>query len=207
MSNEHLTRIPLFPLHQGLFPDGVLQLAIFEVRYLHLMRECEEARRPFGVVFIADGSEVESAGVMPVLCEYGTFATIETLTKSQPYLFKVTCKGATRFLMQDYEKGQYGIWYGNVMPIEADPVAEVPAHLQYLANKLGGIIAGLQRDGQATRLPFSRPYRLDECGWVANRLAELLPLAPEEKCALLAEQNPIDRLEAVASKMFRSKPN
>jgi uncharacterized protein len=207
MQDAHLTRIPLFPLHQGLFPEGVLQLSIFEVRYLDLMRKCEATKTPFGIVFIADGQEIATPGARPLLCDYGTMANIESLTKSQPYLFKVVCKGGLRFLMKDYEQGQFGVWYGNVIHLEPDPIAQVPTHLQYLADKLGSIIAGVQRDGQAERLPFGSPYKLDECGWVANRLTELLPLAPEEKSALLAEQNPIDRLEAVASKMIRSKPN
>jgi uncharacterized protein len=205
MQNVHLSRIPLFPLHQGLFPDGLLQLTIFEVRYLDLIRQCEASKSPFGVAIITAGSEIETAGSQPVLCDYGTMATIESLTKPQPYLFKVICKGGTRFLMNNYEQGKYGVWYGHVIQLEVDPVAPIPAHLQHLADKLGRIIANLQRDGQATRLPFGTPYKLDECGWVANRLAELLALEPAEKHALLAEDNPIDRLQAVAAKMVGSK--
>jgi uncharacterized protein len=207
MQDTHLTRIPLFPLHQGLFPEGILQLSIFEVRYLDLMRQCEASKTPFGIVFIAEGSEIERAGSMPKFCDFGTLANIQSLTKAQPYLFKVICKGGTRFLMKEYEQGKYGVWYGKVMYLEEDPIAEIPTHLQYLANKLGSIIAGVQKDGQATRLPFGAPYKLEECGWVANRLAELLPIAPEEKNALLAEQNPIDRLEMIASKIMRSDPS
>jgi uncharacterized protein len=207
MQDTHLIRIPLFPLHQGLFPDGILQLSIFEVRYLDLMRQCEASKTPFGIVFIAEGSEIETAGSKPTFCDYGTLANIQTLTKAQPYLFKVTCKGGTRFLMKEYEQGQYGVWYGKVMYFEEDPVAAIPPHLQYLANKLGSIIASVQKDGQATRLPFTAPYRLEESGWVANRLADLLPLAPEDKNALLAEQDPVDRLAMIASKITRSDPS
>jgi uncharacterized protein len=204
MQDAHLSRIPLFPLHQGLFPEGTLQLSIFEVRYLDLMRKCEASNTPFGVAFISEGQEIDTAGAKPTLCSYGTMASIESLTKPQPYLLKVVCKGGLRFLMKDYEQGQFGVWYGQVMHLEPDPIAEIPTHLQYLADQLGGIISGLQRDGQANRLPFEAPYKLDECGWVANRLAELLPLAPEEKSALLGEQNPLDRLEAIASRMQKN---
>ncbi len=198
MQDAHLNRIPLFPLHHGLFPDGLLRLNIFEVRYLDLMRQCEESQTPFGVTIIAEGSEVDSATSRLSLCDYGTIATIENLSKSQPTLFKVSCRGGARFLMNSYERGKYGVWYGHVIQLEPDPVAPIPTHLQYLANHLGSIIANLQRDGQISRLPFDAPYKLDECGWVANRLAELLPLAPEEKHALLAEDDPVDRLAAVA---------
>jgi uncharacterized protein len=101
-------------------------------------------------------------------------------------------------------QGQYGVWYGQVIHLEPDPIAQIPSHLQYLADKLGSIISGVQKDGQVTRLPFGTPYKLDECGWVANRIAELLPLAPHEKSALLGEQNPLDRLEAIAARMPKS---
>jgi uncharacterized protein len=206
MENAHLTRIPLFPLHQGLFPDGLLQLSIFEVRYLDLMRQCEASKTPFGVAIITEGSEIETAGSKPTLCDYGTIATIESLKKVQPYLFKVLCKGGPRFLMNNYQQGKYGVWYGDVIQLEMDPVAPIPSNLLHLADKLGRIIANLQRDGLATRLPFGPPYKLDECGWVANRLADLLPLEPQEKHALLSEDNPIDRLQAIALKMVDAKP-
>jgi Lon protease-like protein len=41
------------------------------------------------------------------------------------------------------------------------------------------------------------PYRLDECGWVANRWAELLSLPGEQKLDLLAEMDPLRRLRAI----------
>jgi uncharacterized protein len=207
MQDSHLTRIPLFPLHQGLFPGGVVQLSIFEVRYLDLMRQCEASKAPFGIAFLSEGSEVETAGARPKLCSYGTLASIQSLKKVQPYLFKVMCKAGTKFLMKEYERGQYGVWYGKVMYLEEDPFAAIPPHLQYLANKLGRIIADVQKDGQATRLPFDTPYNLEDGGWVANRLADLLPISPDEKNELLAELNPIDRLEMIASKITRSDLN
>jgi len=36
----NLDTIPLFPLSHGVFPDGMLQLQIFEVRYLDLIKRC-----------------------------------------------------------------------------------------------------------------------------------------------------------------------
>jgi uncharacterized protein len=44
------TALPLFPLHTVLFPGGDLPLQIFEVRYLDLMKRCEQSGEPFGVV-------------------------------------------------------------------------------------------------------------------------------------------------------------
>jgi Lon protease-like protein len=63
---------------------------------------------------------------------------------------------------------------------------------------LGRGIAQAQTDGRLGELPLQAPYRLDECGWVANRWAELLPLSAEEKMALLAQPDPQARLVQVA---------
>lgn len=45
-----LSSLPLFPLNSVLFPDGVLALRVFEVRYLDMVRKCHHAGAPFGVV-------------------------------------------------------------------------------------------------------------------------------------------------------------
>jgi Lon protease-like protein len=47
------------------------------------------------------------------------------------------------------------------------------------------------------RLPIFPPYQLDQCGWVANRYAEAMPLSPAIKLQLLGELDPLKRLEAV----------
>ena len=58
--------IPLFPLSTGLFPEGMLQLQIFEVRYLDLIKRCHQQQQPFGVVSIKHGKEVQVPGEVPV---------------------------------------------------------------------------------------------------------------------------------------------
>mgnify|MGYP003685221133 CR=1 FL=1 len=50
--------MPLFPLATVLYPQGVLNLQIFEVRYLDLMKKCLRDNTPFGVVSLLDGNEV-----------------------------------------------------------------------------------------------------------------------------------------------------
>ena len=42
--------LPLFPLGTVLFPDGLLPLQIFEVRYLDMIGRCRRQDTPFGVV-------------------------------------------------------------------------------------------------------------------------------------------------------------
>ena len=193
-----MQRIPLFPLSHGVFPDGVLRLQIFEVRYLDLIRRCHREHTPFGVPWLAQGNEVAVPGQVPRLHSWGTLAHIEDLETVQAALLRVRCVGGQRFKLGAVEAGPYGVWYGEVDYLPDDEPTAIPTELQPLANRLGKGIAQAQQGGLLHELPLQAPFRLDECGWVANRWAELLPLPTEEKLALLAEMDPLARLDQVA---------
>jgi Lon protease-like protein len=193
-----MDRIPLFPLSNGLFPDGMLQLQIFEVRYLDMIRRCEREGRAFGVVGIAQGREVQVPGETVTLHNIGTFSHIVEVTTLQPALLQVVCRGATRFTLDSYSLGPYGVWYGATTEATPDEASPIPAELQPMANYLGKWIARNQKLGAQHELPIFAPYRLDECGWVANRWAEMLPIAPEAKQQMLAEHDPLARLRMAA---------
>ena len=47
-------------------------------------------------------------------------------------------------------------------------------------------------------MPLLQPYRWDDCGWLANRWCEMLPLQPELKHRFMALDSPVLRLELVA---------
>ena len=53
--------LPLFPLQTVLFPDGLLELKIFETRYLDLMARCMREQAPFGVVALRSGGEARAS--------------------------------------------------------------------------------------------------------------------------------------------------
>ena len=89
MSNQ----IPLFPLSHGLFPDGMLALQIFEVRYLDLIKRCHQQQLPFGVVWLKKGSEVQVPGETPMLHSYGCSAHIREFEQVQPIYFVSFAKG------------------------------------------------------------------------------------------------------------------
>lgn len=191
-------QIPLFPLTNGLFPDGLLSLNIFEVRYLKMVTTCFEAKLPFGVVMLDQGNEVQKAGVIETLHDWGCLANIISVQTIQPAVLYVKCKGGARFELGERARGQFGLWQGMANLSADDARAPIPSDLQYLADKLGALIASAQKRGAAEELPLAPPYRLDECGWVANRWAELLPLPPIEKVALLAEDDPQARLYKIS---------
>ena len=54
--------LPLFPLQAVLFPGGVLNLKVFEARYLDLVSRSLREDTPFGVVCLNQGSDVHTPG-------------------------------------------------------------------------------------------------------------------------------------------------
>lgn len=189
--------IPLFPLSQGVFPDGMLPLQIFEVRYLDLIKRCHQQQLPFGIAWIQQGSEVQVPGEVPALHSLGCLAHIRELEQVQPNFFRIVCQGGLRFQLHDVQPGPYGVWQGTVSYLAQDEEVEVPAAMQSFADRLGKVIAKAQQQGVIDRLPIFPPYQLDQCGWVANRYAEAMPLSAAIKLQLLGELDPLKRLEAV----------
>ncbi len=190
--------IPLFPLSRALFPDGVLHLRIFEVRYLDMVRKCIANDSPFGVVVLLEGSEVRSPEGVETLASTGVLARIDDWRAPLPALMHIRCLGAERFRLTEKQKGQFGLWTGAIETIAQPSPLPVPPNLQAAANTLGRLIADMQKEGMpAAAMPLAPPFRLDECGWVADRWCELLPLAPEQAQDLLALDDAQERLRVV----------
>jgi hypothetical protein len=205
-----LTSLPLFPLGTVLYPDGLLPLRIFEVRYLDMIGKCHKNGTPFGVVALTQGSEVRqvnaNAGAAlsgdafanEAFNDVGTLATITALSRPQAGLIMVQCLGTQRIRISRREKLKHGLWVADVDVLAPDTTVDIPPDLQTMAKGLGQIIKNLQTQGIAQeQLPFGSPYRLDDCGWVANRWCELLQLPLELKHRLMALENPLVRLELV----------
>jgi len=104
-------KIPLFPLSHGVFPDGMLSLQIFEVRYLDLIKRCHQQGLPFGVVWLKKGSEVQVPGEVPLLHAFGCVVHIRNFQQVQPNLFLVTCQGGARFELHGTQAGPFGVWH------------------------------------------------------------------------------------------------
>jgi Lon protease-like protein len=190
--------IPLFPLSHGIFPDGMLQLQIFEVRYLDLMKRCHQNQVPFGVAWLRSGREVQVPGEEPLMHSHGCLAHIREFEQVQPNFFRLICQGGLRFELTSVSPGPLGVWQGQVKYLPQDPELELPQHLQSHADRLGKVIATAQKQGVLERLPIFPPYHLDQCGWLANRYAEAIEAEPTIKQQLLSEPDPLKRMEAVA---------
>ena len=198
-----MTDLPLFPLGTVLFPGGRLPLQIFEVRYLDMVGRCHREGLPFGVVSLIQGSEVRKAADQnqppEVFQTIGTTARITSWQSPQPGLMRIDCLGEQRFKVLSQRKLKHGLWVGDVERLAADPVIPLPDDLTHVAQQLERLIQHLQTRGlSAEQFPIAAPFALDDCGWVANRWSELLPLPSAMKYNLLALDSPLMRLELIA---------
>ena len=200
MSNSLLlTSLPLFPLGTVLFPGGLLPLRIFEVRYLDMIARCHKAGAPFGVVSLTQGAEVRQAGGGPEsFSDVGTLAMVTELETPQPGLMLVRGEAAQRFRITSRQQLRHGLWIADVRRLDDDLAVPVPDDLQETARALGRLIESLkQRATPEGQLPLVPPYRLDDCGWVANRWCELLPVPLAAKQKLMELDDPVIRLSIV----------
>lgn len=201
-----LTSLPLFPLGSVLFPGGRLPLRVFEVRYLDMVRKCARMGAPFGVVALTDGHEVRQAGAPPEqFHNVGTLATIAQLQFPQPGLVHLLCQGTQRFHVRERRCLPQGLWVADVEFIAPDLTVAVPDDLQAAAQALAQLLQTLRSqhaDDPGLALPDS--LHLQDCGWVANRWCELLPLPTTLRQQLMELENPLVRLELVADVLERT---
>ena len=209
---------PLFPLRTVLFPGGLLPLRIFELRYLDMIGRCHREGAPFGVVCLTQGEEVRRRlppqPGQPEGGEFeresfeavGTLARIADLQRVQAGLLVVRCIGEQRFKVLRTGQRGHGLWVAEIEPVAGDAPVPVPVDLARLATALQAVTRQLRErfDSDESEMPFVQPYRWDDCGWLANRWCELLPLPLAHKQQLMALANPLVRLELVADLLDRS---
>lgn len=193
-----LETMPLFPLNTVLFPGGYLPLQIFELRYLDLIRRCLRESTPFGVITLLDGQEVRRPDEAPLFSDTGTLAVIDDCDAPMPSLLKITTRGTDRFRLHSVQQEKNGLWVGEIERLSTDSAVAVPEYLQAASNMLEELVNTLQQGEVPTeQVPVKPPFRYDDCGWVANRWCELLPMQKPTRLQLLALDNPLLRLELV----------
>lgn len=201
-----LSSLPLFPLGSVLFPEGLLALRVFEVRYLDMVRKCHQMGAPFGVVSLTQGHEVRQAGAPEEqFSEIGTLAVIEQLEMPQAGLITLQCRGSQRFRIVQRSHLVHGLWIADVTHIDPDLPVSVPDDLKKASQALAQVLNTLQqRDPDSPSALVPTAAQLDDCGWVANRWCELLPVPLELKQRLMELDNPLVRLELVGDVLERT---
>jgi Lon protease-like protein len=168
-----IPELPLFPLSSMLMPDGVLQLKIFEQRYLTLTKECLRDNKPFGVCLIHEGAEV---GLPATTHETGCLGYISDWEMPHTGIFHLRVKGGARFRLLHKTIDASGLQRGHVECWAEPQRGENDTLLQSLLQK---IIKTLGQDFLIQPLKYEDPV------WVAYRLAELLPFPNEFRQQIL----------------------
>jgi len=187
--------LPIFPLNTVLFPDALLPLRIFEVRYMDMARACLRESTPFGVCLIREGQEV---GAPAVPENIGCVARLEQPDMEELGILKVVAHGTERFRIVSSEVYKHGLIVAEVERVEAEADAIEAPGLAECAEFLRKLIAGIGAER------FAEPYLYDNATWVGFRLAEILPLRNDVKQKLLEVTDATLRL-AVLHRFLRQQ--
>ncbi|MFM1886924.1 MAG: hypothetical protein RL026_2081 [Pseudomonadota bacterium] len=183
---------PLFPLDTVLFPGAALPLRIFERRYLDMVRRCVQEDSAFVVLRLQAGAEAgEAAEVASVGCE----ARIVDFDSLPGGLLGITCRGGRRVRLLERWRDADGLNRGVIAVLpEVSPVPMVARH-ERLAVLLRALLP---------QVPEHHPregWQLDDAGWVAARLGELLPLPVTDRQQLLELDDPLGQLDFLAARV------
>lgn len=181
--------LALFPLNTVLFPGCVLDLQIFEARYLDMISRCMKQGCGFGVVCLLEGQEVGDApeGFALVGCE----ALIRDFQQQDNGLLGIRVEGGRRFrvLHSELQRDQLTVaeveWLDEIpeQPLQ-DEDEDLVALLKALAEH--PMVAALNMGTEATGQQS-----------LANQLAYLLPFSELDKIDLLELDDPQQRLDAI----------
>lgn len=187
--------LPLFPLNTVLFPGCLLDLQIFEARYLDMIGRCMKQGTGFGVVCIVEGEQVGKAP--PVVASIGCEAVIRDFVQQDNGLLGIRVEGVRRFELSQTEVQKDQLLMGEVHWLAEQPDSP-------LAEQDDDLLALLVALGEHPMVEaLDMPRDVDGRQALANQLAYLLPFMEEDKLDLLAIDSPAQRLEEIQKLLER----
>ncbi|XOV83392.1 MAG: LON peptidase substrate-binding domain-containing protein [bacterium] len=190
MTADQSVEIPLFPLRSVLFPGGVLPLRIFEPRYVDMVSRCMREGIGFGVVLIRHGTEARLAGdaEQPDIFHIGTEAEIVDFNQADNGLLGIVTRGRRKFMvLESHETADHLLMARVEFLAEEAPGELLPEH-----DALVGVLKELIQHPLVQKLNIEVDFT--QARSVSLRLAELLPIEPEIKQAMLQMRWPKERL-------------
>lgn len=186
-----MSELPLFPLGSVLFPGGRMPLRVFEPRYVDLVRNSLRAGTDFGVVWIREGREVvtDSEDAMPRLAQIGCFAKIVDWDSLPDGRLGVTIEGGGKFRLLATRQQPDFLVVADIEVLPEEEALPLPEH----AADMRVLLRQLVEHPLVQRLKLEP--EIEDAGRMANQLAQLLPVAETHKFALLAEIDPLQRLD------------
>jgi Lon protease-like protein len=157
--------LPLFPLNHVMFPQFLLQLQIFEERYLAMIGGCIDRNEPFGVVLIEEGEEVGAPAVPHAI---GCVVQIQNVEHLDDGRMRLVAAANGRFRILDYMEGDLPYLVGRVEDVEDLPetrigLEEQVAELTTLFRRYLGLLADRARMHQPDLELPSDPSLLSFC--------------------------------------------
>ena len=179
--------LPLFPLNTVLFPGCVLDLQIFETRYLDMISRCMKQGSGFGVVCIVEGTEVGEAAdrFVAIGCE----ARVRDFQQRANGLLGIRVEGGRRFRIERAQVLPDQLIVAEVQWLEEAPDRPLLAEHADLA----ALHAALAEHPLVAELEMTGVVSGQQ--QLANQLAYLMPLEPGQKQQLLQLDDPAQRLE------------
>lgn len=182
-------KLPLFPLSTVLFPGCVLDLQVFEARYLDMIARCMKQGSGFGVVCILEGSE--TGDIEPDIAGIGCEARVSDFQKQDNGLLGIRVEGGRRFEVLNTELQRDNLLVANVHWL--DEIPEQP--LQEEDQDLLALLKALAEHPMVAALNMNTEVTGQQS--LANQLAYLLPFAEEDKVDLLQVDDPQQRLDGI----------
>ena len=180
------TSIPVFPLNTVLYPGGLLQLKIFEQRYLDMTKACVRDATPFGVCRIREGLEVGLPAVPDLV---GCTALIAEWEMPHLGIFNLQTRGQKPFRIVQHTTQSDGLIRAEIELLKENTGAIRQESYEFCRRVLEQIVEKIGEDY------FCGPLAYDDPRWTSYRLAEVLPLDLQEKQSLLALRDDGKRLE------------
>ena len=181
--------LPLFPLNAVLFPGCVLDLQIFEARYLDMIGRCMKQGEGFGVVCITEGTEV--GDVQDGFSQIGCEALVTDFQKQDNGLLGIRVVGGRRFRVVSAQTQRDNLLIAEVEWMEEPQ--ERP--LQEEDNDLVALLSALAEHPMVAALNMGLTASGQQS--LAYQLAYLLPFAEEDKVELLEIDDAEERLDAI----------
>lgn len=153
-----------------------------------MISRCLKNEQPFGMCLIHQGAEVGEAAEP---CEVGTLAHITDWDMPQQGVFNITVRGGRRFRITDYDVASDQSIRAQVNLLDEQPRQKIDTDFQDAVTMLQKML------NQTSSGHRTSSQRMDDIDWVANRLAELLPVDNIDRQSLLEQDDAVLRLQAI----------
>jgi Lon protease-like protein len=190
---------PLFPLPLVLFPGGKLPLQIFEARYVDMVSESLRNDCGFGIVLIEQGDQVirEQAAPSPQLTRIGTYVKIVDFDQLPNGLLSIVVQGTQKFTTLKVSERDDRLMIAEAEFVTAEEDTPIPEDKTYLAQLLARLV-----EHEAVQM-LDLNIDFNSAPAVSCRLAELLPIPNDAKQHLLELEDPLVRINELASMVNR----